>query len=34
MPGPAFWRHTHAALTVTWLAAIVPTMLWWKDSIL
>lgn len=34
MPAPTFWRHLHAALTVAWLTAIVPTMLWWKDSIL
>lgn len=24
----------HAALTVVWIVLIVPTLLWWRDSIL
>jgi hypothetical protein len=31
---PAFYRRTHATLTVLWAAAAIPTLLWWKDSIL
>jgi len=31
---PRFWRHFHVVLTAAWLLAIVPTLLWWKDSVL
>jgi hypothetical protein len=27
-------RRLHLALTIIWLVAVVPTMLWWRDSIL
>lgn len=26
-------QHAHAALTLTWSALTVPTLLWWKDSV-
>ncbi|MFF8831297.1 hypothetical protein [Streptomyces sp. NPDC015131] len=28
------WAWVHVALAVVWMALVVPTMLWWKDSIL
>lgn len=32
---PVAWlRRFHAAATVAWLLLIVPSLLWWKDSIL
>ncbi|MGH3783585.1 MAG: hypothetical protein ACRDRO_23930 [Pseudonocardiaceae bacterium] len=31
---PAFYRRLHAVLTLLWAVAIVPTLIWWKDSIL
>jgi hypothetical protein len=31
---PAFWRHVHLAMMGVWLALVLPTLLWWKDSIL
>lgn len=31
---PKTWRRFHAALTVVWFAAIVPTLVWWHDSVL
>lgn len=34
MHNPRFWRHIHAALTIAWFVSAVPTLLWWKDSIL
>jgi hypothetical protein len=34
MPTAKTWRHIHATLTLVWAALIVPTLLWWKDSIL
>lgn len=27
-------RRLHAILTIVWAAAVVPTMLWWRESIL
>lgn len=27
-------RHVHLGLTVAWILLLIPTMLWWKDSIL
>lgn len=27
-------RKFHAAATLTWMLLLVPTLLWWKDSIL
>lgn len=31
---PAGWRRFHAVLTVAWGIAIVPTVIWWRDSVL
>lgn len=31
---PAAWRRLHAALTVAWFVAAVPTVLFWPDSVL
>lgn len=31
---PKFWRKFHLGMTVVWLLLIVPSLLWWKDSIL
>lgn len=31
---PGFQSHFHAAMTVFWLLLIVPSLIWWKDSIL
>lgn len=28
------WRRIHAALTIAWFAAVIPTVLWWRDSVL
>lgn len=28
------WRHLHLALGILWVLLLVPTILWWKDSIL
>lgn len=28
-----FLRHFHAAMTVTWAVLIVPSVVWWKDSV-
>lgn len=31
---PQKLRHVHAVATVAWFAAVVPTVVWWKDSVL
>lgn len=28
------WRRLHASLTLTWALLAVPTLVWWKESIL
>ena len=28
------WRVLHLSFTVAWLLAVVPTLLWWRDSVL
>jgi len=39
-PGPEkgipvrYLRRFHAAMTAVWIALLVPSLLWWKDSIL
>jgi hypothetical protein len=33
-PSAKTWRHAHATLTAAWALSIIPTLLWWKDSIL
>lgn len=30
---PGTWRRTHATLTIVWLLLIIPSVLWWRDSI-
>lgn len=30
---PAQMRKLHAALTITWLALAIPTLIWWRASI-
>ena len=34
MPTPKTWARVHLALTFLWIAAIVPTLIWWRDSVL
>ena len=29
----AFWRRFHMVWTVIWILAIIPTMIWWRDSV-
>jgi hypothetical protein len=31
---PELWRRLHATLTGVWFLAIIPTVLWWHDSVL
>lgn len=31
---PKSMARLHAVLTMIWIAAVIPTLLWWKDSIL
>jgi hypothetical protein len=33
-PQPAFYRHLHASLTLMWGLLVIPTVLWWHDSVL
>jgi hypothetical protein len=28
------WSIVHLALTAAWILAMIPTMLWWRESIL
>lgn len=28
------WKRTHLILTFAWAVAVIPTVLWWKESIL
>lgn len=31
---PVRWlRHFHAGMTILWLVLIVPSLLWWKESL-
>lgn len=30
---PKFWRNFHGAATIVWILLIIPTILWWRDSI-
>ena len=30
---PATWRKLHAGLTIVWLLLVVPSVLWWRESI-
>jgi hypothetical protein len=30
---PTTWRRVHATLTIVWLLLIVPSVLWWRNSI-
>ena len=29
----ALWRNLHLTLTVVWFVAVLPTVIWWNDSI-
>lgn len=31
---PRVLRHFHAVAVLTWAGLIVPTLIWWKDSVL
>jgi hypothetical protein len=31
---PTTWRRVHAVFTVLWFGAVVPTLLWWSESVL
>lgn len=31
---PTKWRHFHAAMTLVWAASVIPTLLWWRNSVL
>lgn len=28
------WERVHLALTALWFAAIIPTLIWWSESVL
>lgn len=28
------WRRRHLALAVLWVVLLIPSLLWWKDSVL
>ena len=30
---PKTWRRFHGTMTVVWTALVIPTVLWWHDSI-
>jgi hypothetical protein len=30
----SFWRRFHLIMTAVWMAAIIPTVIWWHDSVL
>lgn len=32
--GPHTWRWVHRGLAVSWLLLAIPTLLWWRHSIL
>lgn len=34
LPSPAAWSRIHAALAVTWALLLVPSLLWWRDSLI
>jgi hypothetical protein len=34
LENPKTWRHVHATLTLLWFIAIIPTLLWWRESVL
>jgi len=31
---PRNWARVHLVLTAAWMLAIMPTLLWWRDSVL
>lgn len=31
---PRFLRHFHGLAVITWAALVIPTLIWWKDSVL
>lgn len=32
-PKPQTWRHIHATFTLIWITLLVPSVLWWSESI-
>lgn len=28
-----FWQHFHLMATLTWIILMIPSLLWWKESI-
>lgn len=33
-PGPRFYKRLHATLTAAWFLLVIPTVLWWRESVL
>lgn len=31
---PTVWKHVHAVFTALWFLAVLPTVLWWRDSVM
>lgn len=31
---PRTWVRVHTGLTLTWVALVAPTLLWWRNSVL
>jgi hypothetical protein len=31
---PSTWRRFHAGMTVAWVVLVLPTVVWWRDSVL
>jgi hypothetical protein len=34
MPTAKTWRHIHATLTFVWFLLVIPTVIFWADSVL
>lgn len=34
LPGPTAWAVFHAAMTTIWALLLIPSLLWWHDSVL
>lgn len=32
--GPTTWRHVHATLTFVWFLLVIPTVIFWAESVL
>jgi hypothetical protein len=33
VPKARTWRHVHASLTTIWVLLLIPSLLWWSQSI-